>query len=119
MTERLRNIRLQGSSMVEVLIALAITSFCASLAVVIYLNIQKSSLPFFKVKAVELAEYYMKQTLDTMDFSEEDYKAEEFMVKRSVAPSADFPDCLLIRIIVFDASRKRLYELETLAGRYQ
>jgi hypothetical protein len=103
----------KGSSIVEVLIALAITSFCASLAVVIYLNIQKSSLPFFKVKAIELAEFYMKETLDKSTFFEESYNAEEFTVKKTIIGSAIFPDCYQLRIIVFDASRKKIHELET------
>ncbi len=84
--------------MVEVLIALAITSFCASLAVVIYLNIQKSSLPFFKVKAVELAEYYMKETLEKNTLFEESYTAEEFTVKKTIGSADSFPDCSLVRI---------------------
>lgn len=104
---------LKGSSIIEVLIALAITSFCASLAVVIYLNIQKSSLPFFKMKAVELAEQYMTETLDARSFFEESYKAEEFSAKKTLRSSENFPDCITIRIIVFDNSKKKLHELET------
>lgn len=96
------------------LIALAITSFCASLAVIIYLNIQKSSLPFFKMKAVELAEQYMKETLDKRSFFEESYKAEEFSVKKTLSSSENFPDCATIRIIVFDNSKNKLHELETM-----
>ena len=98
----------------EVLIALAITSFCASLAIVIYLNIQKSSLPFFKIKAIELAELYMKETLDKSTFFEESYTAEEFTAKKTVGSDERFPDCYRVRIIVFDASKKKLYELQTL-----
>jgi len=105
---------LKGSSIVEVLIALAIICFCASLASVIYLNIQKSSLPFFKMKAVEVAEYYMKETLDKRSFFEETYKAEEFSVKKTLADSENFPDCINLRIIVFDNSKRKLYEMETL-----
>jgi len=99
--------------MVEVLIALAITSFCASLAVVIYLNLQKSSLPFLKVKAIELAEQYMKESLDHYSLFDESYIAEEFTVKKNVVPSENFPDCSTIRILVFDVSKKKIHELET------
>jgi hypothetical protein len=106
--------RIKGSSIMEVLIALAITSFCASLAIVIYLNIQKSSLPFFKIKAIELAELYMKETLDKSTFFEESYTAEEFTAKKTVGSDERFPDCYRVRIIVFDASKKKLYELQTL-----
>ena len=103
--------------MVEVLIALAITSFCASLAAIIYLNIQRSSLPFFKVKAVELAEFYMKETLDKKIFFDESYVAEEFTVKKIIGSSDIFPDCPLVRIIVFDVTKKKIFELESLVRR--
>lgn len=110
--------RLKGSSLVEVLIALAITSFCAALASAIYLNIQKSSLPFFKVKAMEIAGSYMSETLEKRNFSEEEYTVEEFMVRRKIEPAALFPDCYLVRIMVFDMSRKKIAELESLVKPY-
>lgn len=108
---------LKGNTILEVMIALAITSFCASLAMVIYLNIQKSSLPFFKIKAVELAEFYMKETLDKNTFSEETYKAEEFTVKKVISMHDYFNDCYVVRMMVFDASKKKIAELETTVNR--
>lgn len=99
----------------EVLVALAITSFCASLAVVIYLNIQKSSLPFFKLKAAEVAQLYMDRALKERTFYEETYKAEEFTVKKFVSRSELFADCYLVRLVVFDGAKKKLFELEALA----
>ncbi|WP_317897805.1 type IV pilus modification PilV family protein [Aurantibacillus circumpalustris] len=104
----------KGSSMVEVLIAFAITSFCVSLAFIIYLNIQKSSLPFFKIKAVELAEQFMHETLEKNTFFEESYTAEEFTAKKTIIGTSSYPDCSLVRIIVFDSFKKKIYELETL-----
>jgi hypothetical protein len=104
----------KGSSMVEVLIAFAITSFCASLAFIIYLNIQKSSLPFFKIKAVELAELYMRETLEKNTLFEESYIAEEFSAKKTIVGINSYPDCSLVRIIVFDSFKKKIYELETM-----
>ncbi|MEO6303210.1 MAG: prepilin-type N-terminal cleavage/methylation domain-containing protein [Bacteroidia bacterium] len=109
----LRNKYLKGNTIIEVLIALAITSFCASLAVIIYLNIQKSSLPFFKIKAVELCEIHMKETLEKKTFTEETYKDEEFTIKKSIAAHEAFNDCYVIRIVAFDVTKKKIYELET------
>ncbi|MCE3226603.1 MAG: hypothetical protein K0S32_1154 [Bacteroidetes bacterium] len=109
--------KLKGNTIIEILIALAIISFCASLAMVIYLNIQKSSLPFFKIKAVELAEYYMKDTFNKKIFSEENFKNEEFSVKKTVSSHPEFPDCYLIRIIVFDVTKKKVHELESVVLR--
>lgn len=106
-------IKLKGSSLVEVLIALAVMSVCISLATLIYLRIQQSSLPFFKVKAVELAEQYMQETLDQVAIFEHNFSSDEFTIKRSIAASQGFPDCLLVRIMVFDASKKKVWELES------
>src|SRR5688500_14858929 len=108
---------LKGNTILEVMIALAITSFCASLAMVIYLNIQKSSLPFFKINSVDLAEFYMKETLDKNTFSEETYKTEEFTVKKVIGMHDYFNDCYVVRMMVFDASRKKIAELETTVNR--
>jgi len=105
---------LKGNSIIEVLIALAITSFCASLAVIIYLNIQKSSLPFFKIKAVELAEFYMKKSLRESSIEEETFKAEEFSIKKTVAMHEQFNDCYVIRMMVFDVTKKKVFELESM-----
>ncbi|MDX2172822.1 MAG: type II secretion system protein [Bacteroidota bacterium] len=104
---------LKGNTIIEVLIALAIISFCASLAVIIYLNIQKSSLPFFKIKAEELAVYYAEDALKNKTFTEETFKAEEFSIKKTVEMHPQFQDCYIVRVIVFDGNKKKLHELET------
>ncbi|MBA3681208.1 MAG: hypothetical protein H0W73_08595 [Bacteroidetes bacterium] len=108
---------LKGNTIIEVLIALAITSFCSGLAVIIYLNIQKSSLPFFKIKAVELAEIRMKETLLKRTFFEETYKEEEFTVKKTISSHELFNDCYVIRMVVFDGTKKKLFELENVVYR--
>jgi hypothetical protein len=108
-----KNTYLKGSTIIEVLIALVILSFCTSLAVIIYLNIQKSSLPFFKLKAEELATYYMDDAIKHKTFFEETFKAEEFSVKKTVMLHEQFRDCYTVRIIVFDHSKKKILELET------
>lgn len=110
---KLRTKYIKGNTIIEVLIALAITAFCSSLAVIIYLNIQKSSLPFFKIKAVELAEFHMRETLQKRTFTEENYKDEEFTVKKTISSHELFNDCYVIRMVVFDGAKKKIFELET------
>jgi Tfp pilus assembly protein PilE len=105
--------KLKGNTLVEILITLSITSFCSALAVFIFLNVQKNSLPFFRLKAVELASQYTQQALEKFEVSDEVYMAEKFSVKKSVSRNEMFPDCYIIRIMVFDASHKKLYELES------
>lgn len=105
--------KIKGSTIVEVLIALAITSFALVLASLIYLQVQKSTTPFFKVKAIELAEYYMKATLNERALIDESFQKEEFTIKRIVTPSSLFGDCQIIRIIVFNRTNKKIHELGT------
>lgn len=110
---------LRGSSIMEVLIALAITTFCSALAVVIYLNVQKSARPFLRLKAVELAGYYMNKALLEKSFAEETVLTDGFTVKKFVSTSENYPDCLVLRTVVFDATKKKLSELETLVYKRQ
>ena len=88
-------------------------SFCSSLAIIIFLNIQKSSLPFFKIKAEELASHCLESTLKNKSFLDDNFNSEEFSVKKTVTINSLFNDCLLIRIIVFDGNKKKLHEMET------
>ena len=97
----------------EVLIALAITSFALVLASLVYLQLQKGTVPFFKMKAIELAELQMKKALLEGADSDDSFASEEFVVKR-VVKAAVLPDCRTVRIIVFDGAHKKLHELETL-----
>lgn len=100
--------------MVEVLIALAITSFALVLASFIYLRLQKSSKPFFKVKAVELAETYMGKAWKDVALMDETYTHEEFTIKRSVRTHPVFVDCQTVRVVVFDLNKTAVFELESL-----
>lgn len=104
--------KLRGNTILEVLIALAVTSFCVGLACIIYLNIQKSSLPFFKIKAIELGELCLDETIRRRTFFEETATNEEFTIKKTVSPHEIFSDCYVVRVIIFDGSRKKIHETE-------
>ncbi len=101
----------KGSTLPEVLVALAITSFCATLAVVIYINIQKSTLPFIRIKASELAEKYMNEALAARDYFDNAYSEEEYRIKKTVVKNPAFYDCVDVKISVYDANQKKITEL--------
>lgn len=107
---RLSRQRMRGSSIMEVLIALAIISFCLTLMVVIFLNMQKSSVPFLKLKANEIAATALRETLQSRTFSDDEFKREEFSVKKTVSVHSQLNDCMVIRILVFDTEKKRIAE---------
>lgn len=106
------NKKVKGSTIIEVLVAMAILSICSVLAVIIYLNIQKSTLPFLKIKAMELAKSELDKTLLAEDYFDRSGEVEGFNIVRSVKAKEGFPDCLALRIIIFDQQKKKLVELE-------
>jgi prepilin-type N-terminal cleavage/methylation domain-containing protein len=104
---------MKGSTLMEVLIALAIISVCSVFTVLIYLNLQKSSLPFFRLKAIEAARYYMDRSLKERTYDEQTFRYEEFTVKKFVSRHPTLMDCFIIKMIVFDTEKTRLFELES------
>lgn len=96
----------------EVMISLLITTFCMALALMIILNIQKNTLPFFKLKSFELCNHYMNRSMEERDVTDAVFPEDGFTVKRIVRSHDEFPDCVLIRIVVFDQSKKVLQEAE-------
>lgn len=108
---RLLSLRIAGSSIMEVLIALAIISFCLTLMVVIFLNMQKSSVPFLKLKANEIAAMALREALQSKAYSDDEFKREEFLVKKTVSVHSLLNDCMVIRILVYDTEKKRIAEV--------
>lgn len=108
------NKKYQGNTLPEVLIALAITSFCSTLAVIIYLNIQKSTLPFVRIKSNEIANKYLSEAITQREYFDNDYHEEEYKVKKRISRSIKYPDCMNLKIIVYDLNQKKLSELETI-----
>ena len=105
--------RYRGSTLPEVLVALAITSFCATLSVVIYINIQKSTLPFIRVKAGELAEKYLEEALVRKDYIDNSYTEEEYIIKKTAVRNTVFSDCTDVTISIYDVDHKKITELQT------
>jgi hypothetical protein len=103
----------KGNTLPEVLIALSITSFCTTLAVMIYLNIQKSTMPFIRIKSNDIANKYLAATLDKNDYLDNTYTEEEYSIKKSIKRSDKYQDCLIIKIEVFDINKKKITEVQS------
>lgn len=104
--------KLKGNTIIEVLIALAIISVCMTLASLIYLNIQKSSLPFVKLKGIELAEKYMNDCVANKSYHDETFNNDAFVIKKFVSRHEVYADCMVVRLLVFDRSQKLVYETQ-------
>lgn len=105
--------KLRANTLVEVMVALAITSFAATLAVVIYLNIERSTLPFFKIRATALATRELEQALEQRDYLDSSHELEGFLVKKKVERHPRYADCSMITVTVFDQDHKPLTHLQT------
>lgn len=103
--------KVNGSSLVEVLIALVILSFTSMLAVIIYNNIQSSNKTFFKLKAVEIAESEMNSSIDKKLLIDETKELNGYLLNKKIVRHSSFLDCVILTINVFDGNKNRLFQL--------
>lgn len=108
------NKKYNGSTLAEVLVALALTSFCATLGLMIYINIQKSTMPFIKIKAGELANKYLNQAIEQKDYFDNETKEEEYTITKTVVRNENYAGCRNVTVTVFDINKRKLAELETI-----
>jgi hypothetical protein len=104
----------KGNTLPDVLIALSITAFCTTLAVMIYLNIQKSTMPFIRIKSNDIANKYLTEATTKKDYFDNVYTKEEYSIKKSIKRSDKYPDCMIIKIEVYDVFRKKLNEVQSI-----
>ncbi|MGZ3885397.1 MAG: type IV pilus modification PilV family protein [Bacteroidia bacterium] len=104
----------KGNTLPEVMIALVITSFCATLSVLIYINIQQNTQPFIRMKANELAAKYLDSAIESKDYIDNSYPEEEYTVKKSSLRDEAFSDCYAVKVVVYDSRQKKISELQTM-----
>jgi prepilin-type N-terminal cleavage/methylation domain-containing protein len=108
------NTKYKGNTLPEVLIAIVIISFTSALGVSIYINIQENTHPFLKLKGNELATRYMLESEQTHDYFDKSFNEEEFSIKKTVAHSDIYPDCLILKISVSNKAEKKICEIQKL-----
>lgn len=104
----------KGNTLPEVLIAIVIISFTSALGITIYINIQENSQPFKHIKANELADKYLLESLQKQDYFDNSYKEEEFTVKKTMSRADKYPDCVVLKITVSSTGDKKLAEIQKL-----
>ena len=104
----------KGNTLPEVLIAIAILSFASVMGMGIYVNIQENTQPFLKLKASELALNCLRETEEKHSYLDQEYKEEEFSLKKTISHSERYPDCIVIKITVFHQTEKKVCELQKL-----
>lgn len=106
--------KIKGSTLPEILIAIAIISFTSVMGLTIYLNIQQNTQPFKHAKANELAQIYLTKSLKEHMYLDDTYKEEEFTIKQKWERCAEYPDCSMVSISVWTKQDKKLCELKQL-----
>ncbi len=110
MLQMVLNRKCKGNTLPEVMIALSLISFCSTLAIVIFLNIQQSTMPFIRIKSNELAQKCLETSIIKKDFFDSEFREEEYQIVKTVTTDETFSDCLNIKITVFDNNHKKLAE---------
>ena len=112
MRQMVLNKKYKGNTLPEVLIAIVIITFTSAMGITIYLNIQQNTQPFIKVKALELANKYLLQGQQTTTYFDEQFKEEEFSIKKTITRIPDYPDCILLKISVSTKQEKKISEVQ-------
>lgn len=106
------NIKYKGNTLPEILIAIAIITLISAIGVTIYLNIQQNTQPFIKAKANELAIKYLQQSQEKNTFMDEQFKEEEFSIKKTISRLNEYPDCVVMKISVSTKQEKKISEVQ-------
>ena len=102
----------KGNTLPEILIAIVIITLTSAIGVTIYLNIQQNTQPFIKVKAAELAYKYLLKSEQASTYFDEQFKEEEFSIKKTITRIPDYPDCILLKIAVSSKQEKKISEVQ-------
>jgi len=100
-----------GNTLVEMMTALAITSFATTLGLVIYLNIQESTRPFFKLKASTMAGKCLEETIKDRSYFDQEFEEDGLKVKKKVIRNVVYADCNDLSIKITDNEGKALLEV--------
>lgn len=106
------NKKYKGNTLPEVLIAIVIISFTSALGMMIYINIQENTQPFLKLKANEIAKKAFETSMQNQDYFDKTYQEEGFTIKKKIAHSVSYPDCIILKITVSNKEEKKIGEIQ-------
>jgi hypothetical protein len=111
MREKILRKKLKGNTLPEVMIALTIITFCSTMGIIIYLNIQESTMPFIRMKSNEIAVKALNESIAKKDYFDGSTREEEFTINKVVLKNPIYPDCMDIKITVLNIQQKKTSEL--------
>ncbi|MDN3588087.1 type II secretion system protein [Pedobacter aquatilis] len=113
----LKNKKLEGSTLIEVLVAMVIIMVICSIAMVVFNNVLSGGVSFKKVTAQNQINVWMKSIEDSGEFEEETVWLDSVEYRMSIKPS-DFPLINVLEIKAYQrgkpiAALKKYVQLKT------
>ena len=107
--------KLQGSSIIEVIVAFAIISLIFTLFSIIQNNLQNRSSIFSKIKAHNLVNEEINKLKSNIIAQESiEIRSDNCILKKTIVQHPLLPDCSVLRWTVFDNKMKVIYSAETI-----
>lgn len=99
-------VKLKGTTIIEVLVAMSIILVCSSLATLIYLNILRSQNSSEKLRAFLQLKKAQEETINEARFINEDWQDGEFVIKKECRPYPQSKNIIQLRITVSNESKE-------------
>ena len=107
-------VKLKGTTIVEVLVAMSIILVCSSLATLIYLNILKSQNSSEKLRAFLELKRSREITIKESRYINEEWQEGEFIIKKECKPYQGNSKLIQLRIVVLNETKKELINQSSL-----
>ncbi len=106
--------KIQGSTLVEVLVAMIIVVICLGIASIIILNISKSGSTGLKLFAEQYAEKIIEESKLNHEYEDEIYETEGIIIEKHVGLYKNLDGLLELTITVFNSDMKQLVQKKEL-----
>lgn len=106
--------KVQGSTLIEVLVAMIIIVICLGIASVIILNISKSGNAGLKLFAEQYAEKVIEESKLNLEYQDENYETEGIIIEKRVGLYKNLDGLVELTVTVFNVDMKQLVQKKEL-----
>lgn len=106
--------KVQGSTLIEVLVAMIIIVICLGIASIIILNISKSGNTGLKLLAEQYAEKVIENSKLNHEYQDENYETEGIIIEKRVELYKNLDGLLELTVTVFNSDMKQLVQKKVL-----
>lgn len=108
------SVRIQASTILEVIISMVIILLVFGIAMMIYTNVLRSSLSVEKIKAQALLQQALIKGEQNKENTDVLFTDDELTIEQKIKPNSDYPTLTEIDMTAFDAGRDTLATLKKL-----